>query len=339
VAPIVEVVEEKPTFEEFWRRSKVVREEADRLRSAGEDEIEGAVADPLPQEVPEGTDELGEPLASLPPRLKITAGNLVAGGLCGCGALLGLAVCVLLVVVASRRTDGSGNPIGWGIGSVVLTIVAVGLLTSRPQTNSAGRNFWLCEHGLLWSGRGGVDFCRWDDIHEAYYGTGKREVKAATGLRTYKVVRVKFRTFEVVLKDEKVVFTADAQNARTAKFARCLLGRAAAAAFPQVMRRICKGEKVRFGDVELDSQGLRWADLAYDWADLEDVRLFFRGPSDSYLQYLVRRHKEPVSIPLTVISLPDAVCAVSKLMLRDSPPVPDRPKKTKTRTPSDPFQF
>jgi hypothetical protein len=293
-----------PTFEELWEKSLAVDEERTNLENLSvtlqdHDKI------PFPELSSKLAKQVGEPIASLYGKPPLKGWRFAT---CGLMFIAGFTICAIcgflnamLDPMDQHRIRPITGPLSYGGGGLILFCWTPFI---RSAKNSLKANFWICENGVVWAKRTGVEALRFDQITEIYRDQDRKFVTRGDVrvLQSTPVVRM-------VLNGERVTFYAT-KNKETAEFVTHIEQKVSAAFLKKSLRRIYAGESVSFGTIDVNRNGIHFMNDVYEWSDLKAVEL----DESSYALVLVRKRRKDYLINANHITMARVVVAIAAII-------------------------
>lgn len=305
VAPASAPPPPRLSFEEFWNRSKNVAIELEKLKAEPLPELAKDQVEPLPDDLPKGVSELGEPLAYLGRRGPIPLWRWIVFSVLILLILSILTGAIVLALIARRPAPVL---LGGALGCLVGVVAAVSAIIP-PRTSTSKYRFWICEHGMIWDDQGKVGCARWEDIHELY-----DDFKAGMTGGRYRA-RVTYKAVYRVLLDEKFVNIFVDPSWRDAML--YIWQQTSLARFRVALQLIYEGETAKFGVIKMDRRQIHAYERSFPWSKVDEVELV-KGNGIGYIFGLEFKNKKSMAIDATGVSLPDTALAVCRVMLEET---------------------
>jgi hypothetical protein len=211
--------------------------------------------DPLPEQVPAETDQLGEPVTSISFK-----GDGIAGRVAGVFLILSSLSCLLmppivfLVEGLPKKGDDLAGMGGLLIYVLILAPVGIWLVFFRKWTPR--RSLWVCPGGLIWEWGSRFGFKRWHEIEEF-------SASGATGRPLFWVTPAEGTNF---------VLSAG-QGPTIVPIADYIELKASGALLPISLKRFVDGETLMFGKLRMDQKGIRAGSDTWLWHEIKDTRV------------------------------------------------------------------
>jgi len=287
-------------WDEFRELSPSLQGEMIRLATAALPDMRNVELWTLPDNLPAKTDEFGQPLATLAVRGESQSMNW------SIGSFIAVVGCFLLILLGFNTGVAQINPgHGRGIssGTIVMIIGVVGIsfgvwfaFFRQPTLQVI---VWIFENGLFLQRGSDVEACGWADIKEM-------RVNHEYGRPTFLIV---------TRGNCRIVLSPD-QTATMMPLAEYIKVKITSAQLLPKLRRIFEGERIKFGAVYLDREGLTCS-FRSPWSNVARVVL-----DDANLFIDCRDRTEWHAIPLREIAFPTLLLAIAHVMIEEEKRLP-----------------
>jgi hypothetical protein len=287
-------------WDEFRELSPTLQGERIRLATVPLPDMRNVELWTLPDNLPAKTDEFGQPLATLSVAGESKSMNR------SIGTFIAVVGCFLLIFLGfnygTARVD-PGHGRGISPGAIVSLIAIVGIsfgvwfaFFRQPRLHVL---VWIFENGLFLQRGSDVEACGWEDVKEM-------RVNHEYGRPTFLLV---------TRGNCRIVLSPD-QTATMMPLAEYIKVKITSAQLLPKLRRIFEGERIKFGAVYLDREGLTCSFHA-PWSNVARVVL-----DDANLFIDCRDRTEWHAIPLRDVSFPLLVLAISHVLIEEGQRLP-----------------
>jgi hypothetical protein len=278
--------------------SRAVRHEIDGLLDDSFLDSNRPRCAPLPRNVPDAAEDMGQPIASAVLVQEYLIGLLflrVAGWIfLPIGVLIVLGAVISFFSTVMNPNQHDGIPImgvvmmaGFGLG-----IGAVGAWFGIFRGRVITERCWLCTHGVVWLTNNVFDWYSWADVPEVYYNLDAP--RPAVGIRF----------------DRNLSWISFSNTADSRRMVKDIERHASASRLPTVLRRLAEGETIVFGGVRLNRQWLANGPARFHWHEDGDVQV--QGRSLMLREY---RDRELVTIPLEETPFPSLFTVLARAIV------------------------
>jgi hypothetical protein len=202
-------------------------------------------------------DALGKQQAEFSENTKATGTNLIVGVIC-----LGLGVVMLFSGFNMKAEDGLFNKILFIFGGVSSLVGGVGLFYTN--WTHRGERAALHENGLLIERGGKRHAATWDEIATV---TEKVEKMHVNGQHIYD------RYLYTIEKPGGETFTLSNMVSGVDKIGREIKEKTFARMYPRAVQALERGEKISFGTVLVDTNGMEESGARFLWTQLSGVEV------------------------------------------------------------------
>jgi hypothetical protein len=253
----------------------------------------------LPANLPPKTDEFGSPLATLLLPGESRSMNWSVGTFV---AVVGCFILVILGFGANRLDPGVGRGISGGTIMLLMGIVGVAFGTwfaffRQPNLHIT---VWLFENGLFVQRGNDGEACGWEDIKEFRFNHEHGRP-----------------TFLIVTRGNARLLLSPDLTATIMPLAEYIKVKIASAQLLPKLRRIFEGERIQFGAVLVDRDGLTCS-FRSAWSNVARVVI-----DDANLFIDCRDRSEWHSIPLRSVAFPMLLLAIGHILMEEHSRLPE----------------